>query len=411
MRILILNQPFWPDVVATAQHMADWSEHLTARGHQVTVIASRSVYGRQGAVLPKTDNYKGAKIYRVGSNLFRKGGFLTRMVDFGLFHLRALWRAMTLPRQDVVVCLTTPPFIGLIGMLLKSLRGSRYVQYEMDLYPDISIALGVMKPHSMAARLCERIHRQLLHSADRVIVLGRCMHRVIVAKGIAAEKLALVTPWADPDEIRPIPRTENPFRSAHALNDQFVVMYAGNLGLGHDTQTILGAMQRLNADAAVKFVFVGGGRRISEIRQSITDMRLSNALILDYAPREELAQVLSAADVHLITQAPGTAGLIVPSKFYGILAAGRPSIYIGPADTEIAYTLAEESAGRVLAIGDVDGLVAAIQALRQSQSENASTAQSLSDRVRAVLHHQHTRQQCVSALTAIVESLAPAATH
>ena len=408
MKILLINQPFWPDVVATAQHMADWGQSMAAQGHQVTVIASRSVYGQQGAVLPKREEYRGIKIYRVGANLFKKGRILTRLVDFGLFHLLALWRALTLPRQDVVVCLTTPPMIGVVGMLLKTFRGSRYIQYEMDLYPDVPVALGVFKPRSLVTRLFERIHRRLLRSADRVIVLGRCMHKVIAAKNIAENKLVLITPWADPDELQPLPRHQNPFRKEHGLDEKFVIMYSGNLGLGHDITTLCSAMEKLAAssdplDQAVRFVFIGGGRRMQEIRRYLDGKHLANTLILDYQPRESLAETLSAADVHLITQAPGTTGLIVPSKFYGILAAGRPSIYIGPDDTEVALSIREDHLGTVLAIGQVHELLAAIRALQS----NPAAQLDMQAHARSILTQRYSRAVNTQKLTTLAESLVP----
>ena len=403
MRILIINQPYWPDVVATAQHMADWTAHLAAKGHTVTVIASRSVYGQQGAVLPKVETHAGVEIHRVGSNLFRKGRILTRLVDFGLFHVRALWKAMTLPRQDVVVCLTTPPFIGVVGMLVKFFRGSRFVQYEMDLYPDIAIALGTIKKGSMAAGFFEWVHCRVLRAADRVIVLGRCMARVVASKGIAAEKMVLVTPWADPGEIRAVGHEENAFCERHNLQGKFVVMYAGNLGLGHDIQTMLAAMERLRDDAGVQFVFVGGGRRMKEIGAAVEGGKLGYVTLLDYMPREDLGEMLCAADVHVISQGEGTCGLIVPSKLYGILAAGRPSIYIGPGGTEIALTLAEGDCGTVLMPGDVEGFLAAVARLRQLPGG------SFVDRAGAELARGHTKEQCVESLTRVVEGLAAGA--
>jgi len=402
MRILIINQPYWPDVVATAQHMTDWAEALAARGHEVSVIASRSVYGASGGALPKYEVHNRVTIYRVGSNLFRKGRVLTRLIDFGLFHLRALSRALRLPRQDVVVCLTTPPFIGVVGSLLKRLRGSAYVQYEMDLYPDVPMALGVMNAQSLAGRLFLRIQRRLYARADRIVVLGRCMEEVLGKKGVASDKMVLVTPWADPEEIVPVAAEKNEFRAAHC-KAACVVMYAGNLGLGHDTQTMKGAMEKLQGEKDIEFLFVGGGRRIDEIRRFVTEKSLTNVRILDYVPREALGELLSAADVHLITLAEGTAGLIVPSKLYGILAAGRPGIYIGPEASEIARTLREEDAGKVIAIGDVDGLVAAIQEVQIRPREKALAMQ---HRIREALQRQHTRDQCTAHLTRMVEELA-----
>lgn len=406
MRILLINQAFHPDVVATAQHMTDWAEYLVSPEgglHEVTVIASRSVYGKPGASLPKRDSYKNITIHRVGANIFGKRGILARLLDFAAFHFLCLLRALTLPRQDVVVCLTTPPFIGLVGRLVKLFRGSAYIQYEMDIYPDIAIALGALKPGSWPARLTDRLHRHLLRAADRVVVLGRDMQRIIAAKGIAADKLVLVTPWADPDEIVPLPRDTNPFRLAHGLGDKFIVMYSGNLGLGHDTTTITQAMLRLHQqqESAIAFVFIGGGKRMREITEFCQQHSLPTPLILDYQPREKLSETLSAADVHLITQAPGTTGLIVPSKLYGILAAGRPALYIGPADTEVALTLQEHALGQTVAIGEVDAFLAALRQLQQDLVQQPAQAQ----RARSILREHHSRQSCCRTLTDMVTKL------
>lgn len=400
MRVLILNQAYWPDVVATAQHMTDWAEYLAARGHQVTVIASRSVYGQTGVHLPRRETHHGVEIIRVGSNIFGKRGLISRALDFGLFHLRSLTRALLLPRQDVVVCLTTPPFIGLVGYMLRLLRRSRYVQYEMDVYPDVAVALGALRPGTLLARLLDRLHRRLLKSAARVVVLGRDMQALVESKNIPREKLVLVTPWAHPEEILPVEPAANAFRQEHGLQDRFVVMYSGNLGLGHDITTLVSAMQRLANDPQIRFVFIGGGKRMDEIQALAEKARIPAPLILDYQPRPRLGETLSAADVHLITQAPGTAGLIVPSKLYGILAAGRPAIYIGPSETEVARTLRENKLGYVLQIGDVDGLLAALTELRAGGANR-----DLHQRARAVLVAHHSTEVCCARLTEMVSGL------
>ena len=429
MRICILNQAYWPDVVATSQHMTDWAEHLAAHGHDVTVIASRSVYGQQGAVLPKRETHNGVRILRVGANRFGKRGLVHRALDFAKFHALALLKSLTGRRQDVIVCLTTPPFIGVVGLLTRAFRGSRYVQYEMDVYPDVAVALGALRQNSLAHKLFDRLHRKMLGTAARIVVLGRDMHALIAAKGVPAHKLALVTPWADPDEIVPVPREQNTFRREHHLQDAFVIMYSGNLGLGHDVTTICAAMEQLatsspspprssgrsNApeDASdqfpipnpqfpsppIRFVFIGGGKRMDEIRAFAAAHHLTPPLILDYQPRERLAETLSAADAHLITQAPGTTGLIVPSKLYGILAAGRPILYIGPLDTEVALTVQEHRLGDRIAIGDVEALVAAIRRLAQGDH------QAIEQKTRAILAANYSKQVNCGKLTRMIESL------
>ena len=401
-KVLIINQAFYPDLVATAQHMTDWADHLAQRGHSVTVIASRSLYGQSKATLPRRETRGTIAIRRVGGNFFAKGRLLTRLVDFAFFHFHALCTTLfLLPRQDVVVCLTSPPFIGIAGRLAKLFRRSATVQYEMDVYPDIAIALGALKPGTIPARLLDGLHRHLLRHADHIVVLGRCMRQVIAAKGIPESRIALVTPWADADEIDPVPRAENPFRNTHNLADKFVVMYSGNLGLGHDVTTICQAMQQLASDPRIAFVFIGAGKRMSEVQSFIQQHNLPSPLFLEYQPRAALSQTLSDADAHLITQAPGTAGLIVPSKFYGILAAGRPALYVGPENTEIALAIREHKLGSVIPLGDSAALVQAIQGLL----DQATGAENFTVHARAVLRNHFGREACCEKLTALIESL------
>ncbi len=206
-----------------------------------------------------------------------------------------------------------------------------------------------------------------------------------------------------PRRTRPRAAQKNLFRRQHNLTDNFIVMYSGNLGLGHDITTMLAAIETLHAstdprDQLTRFVFIGGGKRMTEIRRAIEAKNLTNTLLLDYQPREQLADTLSAADVHLITQASGTSGLIVPSKFYGILAAGRPSIYIGPGDTEVACVIAETGFGRVLNIGDAGGLVSAIR-------EMANTRRDFETPARDLLRANYSRAINTEKLTQMLQAL------
>ena len=155
MRVLLVNQVFHPDVAATAQHAHDLARHLVRHGHEVNVVASRSIYGERGRGLPRRELVDGATVHRVGGNLFGKAGLAGRLVDFVLFYVAAGFRAITLPKADVVVCFTTPPFIALLGWLLKRLRGSRFVYWVMDLYPEVPVGCGVMREGSLLTRFFE----------------------------------------------------------------------------------------------------------------------------------------------------------------------------------------------------------------------------------------------------------------
>ncbi|MCX5665375.1 MAG: glycosyltransferase, partial [Planctomycetota bacterium] len=195
IKILLLNQAFWPDVAATAQHADDLARYLAAHGDDVSVVASRSIYGERGSSLPKRDNREGIEIYRVGLQLFGKRGITPRIFDFTLFYLAAAWRCVILPRHDVVICFTTPPFIALVGVLLKWIKGTRLVYWTMDLYPEVAGAAGVMKHGSLLWSVLSWIDRLCLRNSDRVVALGHCMEEKLIAKGALPETIRTICVW------------------------------------------------------------------------------------------------------------------------------------------------------------------------------------------------------------------------
>ncbi len=368
MHIVLLNQAFHPDVVATAQMGKDLADALVARGHTVSAIASRSIYGRKGASLPRRESLPvpggTIEVHRVGMSLFGKAGYAARIADFALFYLLAIVRLLTLPRPNVVVCYTTPPFIGLAGILCRWLRGSRAACWVMDLYPDLPVACGVMKPGSLSTRFFERINRFILRHNDADVVLGRCMRDRVLAKGTPESRVRFIPVWADLSGIEPVPHERNAVRSRWAPRGEFVVMYSGNFGIGHDAGTIIDAMKLLRDDSTVRFVFVGGGKRRAEVEAAIKEHELSSATYEDYRPRSELSQSLSAADLHLISLREGVEGIMVPSKMYGIMAVARPSIFVGHPTSEIARVLEESTCGMTVRQGDAKGLAKAILELK-----------------------------------------------
>jgi colanic acid biosynthesis glycosyl transferase WcaI len=401
MRILFINQVFYPDTPATAQHAHDLLRHLVSQGHQVDVIASRSVYGEKGASLAKREDVDGGQVHRVGRSWFGKGSIITRVIDFALFYVAATFKAMTVRRPDVVVCFTTPPFIALLGWMLRIVRRSKYVYWVMDLYPDLPVACGVMKPKSLSARFFERVNRFCLRRADAVVVVGRCMRDRVLSKGIPAELIHHIGVWSDQNEVRPIPRDENPYRAKWELGDRFVIMYSGNFGLGHDVQTMCEATKRLADDDRFRFVYVGGGKKKSIVEAFIEEHGLTNTVVAPYQPRENLDQSLSCADVHLANLLEGIEGIMVPCKLFGIMAASRPTFFIGHPDSELARVLDEHQAGFCIRQGDVDGLVKRIVSL----ADDREGTEAMGERAREALKVAYGRHQACEAWQQLLESL------
>jgi putative colanic acid biosynthesis glycosyltransferase WcaI len=394
MRIIILNQFFYPDHSATSQLMTDLAESLVEKGIGVTAIAGRGRYDG-GEKLAAREDYRGVKIERAWATSFGKRTIFGRLTDYLTFYIGATWKLFSQPRHEIVMALTTPPLIGLVALLVARLRGMRLVTLVQDIYPDIAVALGTLHADSLLARGLDRLNRLVLRKADRIIVLSECMRQRIVAKlGPRSEKrIAVIHNWADGALIQPVKDEENRFRAEHNLGDAFIVMFSGNWGLVNDFQTVLGAAKLLGDRRDIIFLFIGNGGRAKELQSFCRLHNLSNVRMLPYQPRERLRYSLAAADVSLITLAPGLAGLSVPSKTYGLMAAGCPVLFVGDTSSEIASIISEAGCGRAIESGRSDELARLIA----SWSQDKALLSELGHRARKVFEQHFDRTHAVSA--------------
>ena len=381
MKVLLLNQFFHPDLSATAQLATDLAEDLVASGLEVTALAARGSY-LGGQKLPLREVHRGIRIDRVRCTSLGKRSIARRLVDYATFFLSAAARVLFSRRQDVVVAMSTPPLVATLGVMLRRLRGTRFVYWLQDVYPELAIAFGVVRAGSATARVLDGISRLTLRSADAVVVLGEAMAERVRAKGIDPSRVHVVPNWADERVLRPVQREGNAFRRAHDLAGKRVVLYSGNMGRAHDVATLLGAARLLRGEPDLVFLFVGEGAKRAEVEAGARE--LPSIRLLPYQPREGLSESLSAGDVHVVTQSNFTVGLIEPSKLYGAMAVGRPVLFIGPAGTEAAQTVEHEGIGEVVACGDCAGAAAALGRLLQRCGE-------LGDRARAVFECSYTR--------------------
>ena len=403
MKILLLNQVFYPDVMATGQYLAELAAALVERGHQVTVVTGRRAYDDPEKLFSARETWRGVRIFRVFSTRFGKRAKWRRAADFASFIFFCCARLALLRRQDVVVALTTPPLISFIGAWRAKLWRARFYYWVMDLNPDEAVAAGWLRAESFAGRMLERMSRFSLRRADRIIALDRFMRDRITAKGIAPEKIAVIPPWSHDSEVRFDAAGREQFRKAHGLQDKFVVMYSGNHSPVHPLDTLMRAAEKLQGDASIAFCFVGGGSEFKRVQrwaeaqsaerraQSTEVGRLSsdlrppasspstlnaqpstgkrpNILCLPYQPLNQLAVSLSAADAHVVVMGEAMLGLVHPCKIYNILAVGAPVIYIGPKPshvTEILDRLGDEYPSRRVMHGEADILADQIQDLRQ----------------------------------------------
>ncbi len=400
-RLLFINQYYWPDHASTAQHLADLAESLASRGHDVHVVCSRGGYRDGMPRPPRRESHNGVSIHRVDATSLGRRSTLTRMIDYLSFYLRAFSLGLFLPRFDVVATLTTPPIIGLIGTLLRRLKGSRHIYWSMDLHPDASLALGRMTAGNPVVKLLAWLSNFVYRQADKVVVLGSYMSDRIEAKGVRHDRLAMIPVWNRSDEIYPLPRQGHPLRVELGLEDKFVAMYSGNLGLAHSFDEFLGAARRMRDRDDVVFLFVGDGPRLVEVKSAQESEGLTNIRFLKYFPREMLHASLSLADVHLISMRSEMTGIVVPGKLYGAMASARPTVFVGPAHCESADTIRQANCGLTIRLGDVDSLVEALE----RYAADPEAARIDGERGRAAFLDRHERDGCCAEWAALVGDL------
>jgi colanic acid biosynthesis glycosyl transferase WcaI len=332
VRVLLLNLYYPPDTSATAKMARSVVDALSI-SHDVTVLCGRPSYDptERRAWRPYRTEFAGrTRIIRAGSTDFPRFDMKKRVVNYLSYLALAIPRSL-FARFDVVVAMTDPPFHGIIGAIVAVLKRKPYVYNIRDLYPDMALGGAIVEPGRLA-RIWERLHRWALRHATRVIVLGEDMRARIVAKGVEAAHVVIVRDGA---EILP-PNTPFPSPDPEVVrairgNFSFVLVHAGNLGFYGAWNTLVTAARHL-ANEGVGLVFVGDGAQRSQIEAVAAGS--SNIRFLEFFPASKIPSVLAAADAHVITVKRGLEGVVVPSKMYGILAAGKPIVAVAPKETD-----------------------------------------------------------------------------
>lgn len=351
MNVLLVNQFFWPDTAATSQFLTDLARHLTSQGHSVTVICSRNLYARPD----ESGTPPAARIVRLAGPPFTRGP-VGRLASYTAFFCGALWTALRRPETDIVLTLTTPPLISIVGMLTKRFRGARHFIWEMDLFPEALTDVGQLAPNSWATRAIGAISDFVRLRSDGVIALGECMRDRLLARGLPPSLIHIAENWADGTLI-----AATPARRSERLR----VLYSGNLGLAHDIETIGQAIVACNDDCRFHFTFAGGGARRTELEELCRQHGVSNVEFRPYSDRGSFGESLASGDVGLVTQRSCCLGTVVPSKVYGLLAAGRPLLFIGPREATPARIIDKFGCGWHIRCGDVTGLVELLRLLQE----------------------------------------------
>lgn len=359
-RILFLNRSYWPEIEATGQLLTELLEDL-GKQFEVAVIPGQPNQNPEHAAYSAVgfQRRNGVAIHRVFNTRFPKRRLLGRAINLASYCLWAFGTALFLERPEIIVVETDPPVLSLLGDFLRHWHGCKLVVYLQDIYPDLAVVLGKF-PDSWWVRRLRALLFRVYRDADRVVVLSRDMQTLLVESGVPARKVACIPNWVDAQTVYPV-KADNPFRLRHNINGEFVVMYSGNLGLTQRLEHVLHAAQRLRDRPDVMLFFVGDGALKRSLEQQAHELQLENVRFVDYQSRGDLAQSLSAADVHLVPLHPQLARCLMPSKLYGILASGTAVLAPAPAQSELGQTVREQGVGLVVSPEDPHALADAIR--------------------------------------------------
>jgi len=356
---LFLNRSFWPDIEATGQFLTELCEELS-KSYQITVIAGSSYYikkqDKSRGILYRKEKFHNISILRVRHTGFWKGRLSGRFLNWITFGLAAFLVGSTQEKVDLVVSCTDPPVMGLIGMIISRIKGAKFIYNCQDLYPDVAWGLGVLKKDSLLGRGFDYLNKKALSAADLVIPLGKSMRRRLESKGVSSERIRVIPHWADISNIRLVNRDENPLRKQLGIEDKFILMHSGNIGLSQEFNFLLKTLRLLRDNQNLVTVFIGDGASKDNLVKQVKLMEIKNILFLPYQAKEFLSFSLGMADLHLITLKRNLSGAIVPSKMYGIMAAGRPYLALTDTDSEAAYLAQEESCGVSIDLEDVEAI-------------------------------------------------------
>lgn len=376
MKIVLLNRYFFPDHSATSQLLSDVAFHLASTGHEVHVITSQQLYDSPATRLSAHEFVKGVQVHRVWTSRFGRGRLMGRASDYLSFYCSAAIELFSLARPGtVIVAKTDPPLISVIAGWVARLRGARLVNWLQDVFPEVAVALNVRVLRGSLGTLARSLRDASLRSAMANVVLGERMAERILERGVVANSIKVIPNWADGDAIAPLVSENNPLREQWDLTNKFVVMYSGNMGRAHELGPIVEAAEALRHEASLVFLLVGDGAGRASLEREVAAKKLPNVLFRPYQPRDQLRYSLTLGDVHLAALKPELEGLIVPSKAYGIFAAGRPMIFMGANDGELGRLLLEFDCGEVVPSGDGRALASSI--LRMMGNRERTSAMGL----------------------------------
>ena len=341
-RLLVVNQYYWPGVEATAHLLTELCEALTDE-YEIRVLTGVL---RGHEQLPRREIRNGVEIIRVPSTAFERARLGLRALNYVSYIGSSLLQGLTGSRPDLVLCMTDPPMVGDVGLVVAKRFGVPLLVISEDVFPEIATQLGRLNNRLLVGTLRQMIGLYLKR-ADRVVAIGDTMRRRLEEKGAPADRIRVIPNWVDTDAIAPQPR-DNAWARLNRLTGRFVIMHSGNIGHAQDLDTLVRATTFLRDLDNLAVVLIGAGARYTDLVHLAERLETDKLRSLPYQAREVLPMSLSSADLHFVGLAAGLAGFVVPSRLYGIMAAGRPVVVAAEGDSETAQVVERIGCGIVI---------------------------------------------------------------
>jgi glycosyltransferase involved in cell wall biosynthesis len=396
-RLLVLNQYYWPGIEATAQLLTELCEGLT-EDLEVTVVTG-VLHGHKDE--PHRDVHKGVEILRVPSTSFERSKMVARAANYTSYLGTALARGVLGRRPDIILCMTDPPIIADIALLVARRYRVPLVVISQDVFPEIAVQLKRLE-NPLVTRVLRGLVGLYLRRADRIVAIGDTMRQRLEEKGASPERLRVIPNWVDTQRLGPLEKS-NPWARNAKLDQKFVVMHSGNVGHAQDLDSLVRASTFLRDLDDLLIMIIGTGARHAELVKLAGLLEVDQVQFLYYQSRGVLPQSLSAADVHVVGLAPGLAGYVVPSRLYGILAVARPVIVAAEAESETAQVIQRVGCGLVVPPGRPELLARAIRDAHDGKYDLAD----MGARGRAWVEKEADRSVAIERYRELLRELAP----
>lgn len=392
-RLIFLNRFFFPDHSATSQILSDLAFYLAECGSDVHIVTSRQLYEDPKARLPARETVRGVTIHRVFSTQFGRTSLAGRGLDYLSFYAATMLKLVKLAGAgDVIIAKTDPPLIAVPAMWAARIRRATLVNWLQDIYPEIAIEMGVPFAKGPVGRFLCWLRDASLKTAVANVAVGEQMAVRLESRDVSVVRIHVIPNWCDDEEIIPVTPADNPLRQAWDLQNKFVIGYSGNLGRGHEFDTLLAASERFRDNPRLTFILIGGGHRFEELKRRVKAKGLDPMYrFFPYQDRKLLKYSLSVPDLHWISLQPTLSDLLFPSKFYGVAAAGRPILALTGKQGEIARLVRDHDCGFAIEPGDITATADAIALL----AKDGARCQKMGLNARAMLDSQFTRRRAL----------------